>query len=99
MKLYYDSKLGVTDHVWEVGDVVKLRNHSQTRFKFPWIGPFYVVHRGPNDTYYLQRPDGRRWTSQNGVDTPVNPEDLAAFHEFDGEYYYDGNVNRGVAHT
>jgi hypothetical protein len=27
----------------------------------------------------------------NGTDTPVNPEDLAPYTEFDGEYYYDGN--------
>jgi hypothetical protein len=91
MKIYYDRKVGVSDHRWEEGDVVKVKNHSQTRFKFPWFGPFYVVHQGPNNTYFLMRPDGRRWTSQNGTDTPVNPEDLALFSEFDGEYYYDGN--------
>jgi hypothetical protein len=84
MKLYYDRKVGVSNHRWEEGDVVKLRNHSRSRFKFPWLGPFYVVHQGPNNTYYLQKPDGRRWTSQNGTDTPINPEDLALFSEFDG---------------
>ena len=91
MKFYYDRKVGVSDHVWKDGDVVKLKNHSKSRFKFPWLGPFYVVHHGPNGTYFLQRPDGRRWTSQNGTDTPVNPDHLASYTEFDGEYYYDGN--------
>ena len=90
MKTYYDKKVGATETRWENGDVVKMLNHSQTRFKHRFIGPFYIAHRGPNNTYFLQRPDGRRWTSQNGTDTPVNPDDLAPFTEFDAEYYYAG---------
>jgi hypothetical protein len=63
-------------------------NYGHTRFKHRFIGPFYIADRGPNNTYFLQRPDGRRWTSQNGTDTPVNPNDLAAFTDFNSEYYY-----------
>jgi hypothetical protein len=66
-------------------------NHTRTRFKFRFIGPFYIVDKGPNNTYFLQRPDGRRWTAPNGQDIPVNSDDLARFTEFDGEYYYSGN--------
>ena len=91
MKMYYDKKVGATTSRWEPGDVVKMINHGHTRFKHRFIGPFYIADRGPNDTYFLQRPDGRRWTSQNGTDTPVNPEDLAPYSEFDGEYYYPGH--------
>ena len=95
MKTYYDRKVGVSESRWKPGDVVKMLNHGQTRFKHRFIGPFYITGCGPNDTYFLQRPDGRRWTSQNGTDTPVNPNYLAPFTEFDAEYYYDGNDNRG----
>ena len=56
------------------------------------MGPFYVVLRGPNTTYFLQKPNVRRRTSQNCTHTPVNAEDLALFSEFDGEYYFDGNI-------
>jgi hypothetical protein len=91
MKNYYDKKVGATDSRYEPGDVVKMINHGQTRFKHRFIGPFYIADQGPNNTYFLMRPDGRRWTSQNGTDTPVNPDDLAPFTDFDAEYYYTGN--------
>ena len=88
MKSYYDKKMGVTMSKFNIGDVVKMVNHSKTRLKFRFTGPFYIVDQGPNNTY---RPDGRRWTSQNGTDIPVNPDYLAYFTELDPEYYYDGN--------
>jgi hypothetical protein len=90
MKTYYDKKVGVTEVEFKIGDVVKMTNHSRTRFKFKFLGPFYIVDKGPNNTFFLMRPDGRRWTSQNGTDTPVNPEYLLYFNEWDQEYYYDG---------
>jgi hypothetical protein len=91
MKKYYDEKVGASIPSWQIGDVVKMINHTRTRFKFRFIGPFYIVDKGPNNTYFLQRPDGRRWTAPNGQDIPVNSDDLARFTEFDGEYYYSGN--------
>jgi hypothetical protein len=91
MKKYYDQKLGVNDVTFKVGDVVKMLNQSRTRFQFKFTGPFYIVDKGPNNTFFLMRPDGRRWTSQNGTDTPINPDHLALFNELDPEYYYDGN--------
>lgn len=91
MKEYYDEKVGTSEVNLKIGDVVKMVNHSKTRFKFKFIGPFYIVDKGPNNTFFLMRPDGRRWTSQNGTDTPVNPDDLVRYREFDGEYYYSGN--------
>ena len=91
MKLYYDTKVGAIASKFKLGDVVKMVNHTRTRFKFRFMGPFYIVDVGPNDTYFLMRPDGRRWTSANGTDTPVNPDDLVLFREHDAEYYYSGN--------
>jgi hypothetical protein len=99
MKQNYDRKVGVLEHAYQVGDVVKLINHSRTRFKFRYLGPFYIADHGPNGTYFLIRPDGRRWTSMNGVDTPVNPDHLSSYTEFDGEYYYDGQDIQLVADT
>jgi hypothetical protein len=91
MKLYYDQKVGAVSSGFKVGDVVKMVNHTRTRFKFRFMGPFYIADIGPNDTYFLMKPDGRRWTSANGTDTPVNPDDLVPFRDHDAEYYYSGN--------
>ena len=84
MKLYYDEKLGVKESSFEIGDVVKMRNHHKTKFKLKFLGPYYIVDKGPNGTFYLQRPDGRRWVDVTGTDTPVNPEHLSRFTDFDG---------------
>ena len=77
--------------------MVKLKNHAQNKFQFKFLGPFYIVDKGPNDTFYLQRPDGRRWVDLTGTDTPVNPEYLHRYSEFDGENYYDGRTTHEVS--
>ena len=91
MKQNYDKKVGVSEVKFQVGDVVKMINHSRTRFKFKFVGTFYIADKGPNGTYFLMRPDGRRYTSQNGTDIPINPDFLADFNALDAEYYYDGH--------
>ena len=90
MKDRYDSQVGITDARFKAGDVVKLLNQNKTKFKFKYQGPFYIAEERPNGTYFLQRPDGRRWTTSNGTDIPINPDHLAPFMAFDGDFYYDG---------
>jgi hypothetical protein len=96
MKSYYDERLGVKDPNFQVGDVVKMKNHSKSKFQFKYIGPFYIVEKGLNGTFYLQRPDGRRWVDATGTDTPANSEPVFRFTEFDGEYYYTGKEYQTV---
>jgi hypothetical protein len=82
--------MGVKEPSFRVGDVVKMKNYHKTKFKFKYLGPYYIVDKGMNDTFYLQQPDGRRWVDATGRDTPVNSDHLSRFSEFDGEYYYSG---------
>ena len=86
MKSRYDNLIGVSDFSYAVGDVVKLRNHRQTKFDFPWLGPYVVVDFGPNGTYYLMKPDGVR------LDYLVNQDYLSYYSAKDPEYYYDGRA-------
>jgi hypothetical protein len=86
MKSRYDRLLRGEEFTFEIGDLVKLRNHRQTKFQFPWIGPFKIVDYGPNKTYYLIKPDGQR------LDYLVNHDYLAFYNIKDPEYYYDGKA-------
>jgi hypothetical protein len=92
MKSAYDVKMGVKERCFKVGDVVKLKNHTKTKFTFKFVGPFYIVEKGRNVTYSLQRPDGRRYTDMSGRDLPINAEHLYRFNDFDAEYYYSGKA-------
>ena len=70
------------------GDIVKMKNNSRLKFQFRWSGPYFIVNKGPNDVYYLERPDGTI------LENPVNGDYLDYFTPEDPEYYYDGNVAR-----
>jgi len=86
MKARYDNSIGVSNFSYQIGDIVKLRNHRQTKFDFPWLGPYIVVDFGPNGTYYLMKPNGAR------LDYLVNHDYLNYYSAKDPEYYYDGRV-------
>jgi hypothetical protein len=83
MKTRYDSD-HAQEHVFQVGDVVKMRHHDKKKFQFNWLGPFYVVDVGFNDTYFLMKPGGAR------LDNPVNHDHLAYYTAADNEIYYAG---------
>ena len=83
MKRRYDLNLRI-GQPFAIGDIVKLKNHRQTKFQFPWLGPFYVVAHGPNGTLYLMKPNGQR------LDYLVNQDYVAPYSISDPEYYYSG---------
>ena len=85
MKRRYDSNLISTFTKFSIGDLVKMKNHSQMKYQFRWTGPYYVVDLGPNDTYYLMKPNGSR------IDSLVNHDFLAPYTPGDDEFYYDGS--------
>jgi hypothetical protein len=84
MKERYDVQVGVEDHQFHVGDIVKLKHHDRLKFQFTWTGPYYIVDKGPNDSYYLMKPNGQR------IDNTVSHDHLAPFSVKDPEYYYAG---------
>ena len=86
MKQRYDAELDVSAHSFEPGDVVKLRHHDRRKLEFQWRGPFYVVEKGPNETYRLMQPDGIQ------LDTPINHDHLAYYSRDDPEIYYSGHT-------
>jgi hypothetical protein len=43
-----------------VGEYVKLKNFTKTKFQFNWKGPYIVDGIGSNNFYYLMRPDGTK---------------------------------------
>jgi hypothetical protein len=85
MKRRYDLVNGVGAERYRIGDVVKLKHHRQTKFQFAWYGPFYVDSYGPNGTYYLKQPDGKKLSHL------VNHDYLAPFSVKDPELYFTGN--------
>jgi hypothetical protein len=84
MKKRYDSDIGVSTHEFQVGDSVKMKHHDKLKFQFKWTGPYVVVDKGPNDTYYLMKPNGQR------IDNTVNHDHLAHYSTTDPEFYYAG---------
>jgi hypothetical protein len=86
MKARYDlcTNIDHNDKKYEIGQMVKLKNHRQTKFQFPWTGPYQVVDYGPNGTVYLMKPSGER------LDFLVNIDHLAPYTIQDPEYYYSG---------
>jgi hypothetical protein len=93
MKRRYDAQIGIEEPSFEIGDVVKLKRNGSS-LHHTHRGPFYIVDQGPNQTYFLQRPDGRRWVDVTGHDTPVNPDHLEYYTALDPEYY-DDDDSRG----
>jgi hypothetical protein len=76
-----------TDYAFEPGDMVKMKNHKQTKFQFSWKGPYHVVARGYPGTYFIMKPNGQQ------IETPVNQRDLAPWlaKTFDDQdYFFDG---------
>ena len=59
------------DYYFKIGDMVKLKHHSKTKFEFDWKGPYHVVDVGHPGTYWLMEPSGRR------LDCTMNERDLA----------------------
>lgn len=76
------------DHYFEIGDMVKLKHFTKTKFEFRWRGPYHVVKLGFPRTYYIMDANGR-W-----LDAPTNERDLAPWisRTIDNEdYFYDGS--------
>ena len=88
MKQRYDKQVGIIESSFQIGDVVKLKRNDPS-LHHAYRGPFFIVDQGPNQTYFLQRPDGRRWVDVTGNDTPVNPDHLEYYTAIDPEYYDD----------
>jgi len=84
MKSRYDQTLPNAVLEYKIGDMVKLRNHRQCKFQFPWTGPYSIVDVGPNGTFYLMKPSGER------LDYLVNMDHIAPYTIQDPEYYYSG---------
>jgi hypothetical protein len=86
MRRRNDISLDSPDHVFKVGDWVKMKHHSAHKFDFRWKGPYHVVDLGFPGTYWLMTPDGLR------LDSTVNQSDLAPWLEPLGDnqdYFYD----------
>ena len=54
----HDEDPSVQPHAYQIGEFVKLKNNAQTTFQDAWKGPFIIEGVGPNDTYYLKKPNG-----------------------------------------
>jgi transposase InsO family protein len=75
------------EYFFKVGDWVKMKHHSHTKFEFDWKGPYHVVDVGFPGTYWLMEPSGRR------LDSTINESDLApwlALTEPNRSYFNDG---------
>jgi hypothetical protein len=46
MEKYYNTKKKTSDHRYEIGDMVKLKNYGKTKFEFSWKGPYSIVGGG-----------------------------------------------------
>ncbi|KAH9244952.1 hypothetical protein BASA81_017600 [Batrachochytrium salamandrivorans] len=75
-----------TDYYFKIGDWVKLKHHSKTKFEFDWKGPYHVVDVGHPGTYWLMEPEGRR------LDSTVSEVDLAPWLQSTQENitFFDG---------
>jgi transposase InsO family protein len=58
---------------FKIGERVKRKNHTATKFQFAWTGPYVVMQVTPAGAYKLQRPDGRLLKSL------INQDDLDCF--------------------
>lgn len=79
---------------FKVGDMVKLKHHSRTKFEFDWKGPYHIVDVGHPGTYWLMDPHGRRF------DSTVNESDLApwlASVQSNVSFFYDGTSRSQLA--
>ncbi len=79
------------EYFFKVGDWVKMKDHQSQKFEFEWKGPFVVVDVGFPGTYWLMRPDGKRF------DSTVSQMELAPWLSSvrDNEsYFYRGHSSR-----
>jgi transposase InsO family protein len=80
--------------VFEVNDMVKMKNHDHSKFEFNWRGPYFITDIGHNGTYYLMTPAGLR------LDAPINQDDLAPWLSVTNDnesYFYDGTRRSNMA--
>jgi len=60
MEKYYNSKKKTSDHKYDIGDMVKLKNFGKTKFEFSWKGPYSVVGYGiVQGTYHIMDMRGQ----------------------------------------
>ena len=69
---YLRSRQGQTARIFEVGEYVKLKNFTRSKFEYRSIGPYIVDRVGPNNVYYLM--DARTGASHSN---PINGVHLA----------------------
>lgn len=87
MKQRNEGNQDAPEHYFEIGDMVKMKHHTRTKFEFRWKGPYHIVELGPPGTYRLMDPRGRQ------LDSLINQRDLAPWlspTRDNEDYFYDG---------
>ena len=86
MKKYYDNTKKTEGSIYDINDMVKIKNLGKTKFEFNWKGPYHVVGYGIAPcTYYLMDPNGKR------LDNAVAQDNIAPWLAplgFNQEYSY-----------
>jgi hypothetical protein len=88
MKARYDSNERVRQYTpFEVGTYVRKRNHDESKYQYPWQGPFIVLEVLQNDTYRLMLPNGRM------LETPIHHDELSIYKSTETERYITNTDN------
>ena len=78
----YGDKNNIRETKFKIGEYVKRKNHTKTKFQTQFHGPFIVIETGPNDTYKIMYPNGKVYESL------VHHDDLASYSSPETDVYH-----------
>jgi hypothetical protein len=86
----YNNQNNVTGHKFQLGEYVKRKNHTKSKFQTHFHGPFIIMEIGPNDTYRIMYPNGKMYESL------VHHDDLAEYNSTETDIYHTPTGVHGV---